>query len=284
MTQLLAALDHNAQPENRAYRYHWHWDNCATRVRDILDQATNGALQSLKDQERSSTPREEVLRHLGPDWPAWFGWHFMASSYAEQPYDGWSELHVPVRLMEALEETHLTWPNGEKRPLVSKSCTKVDGTHDWAPESPPDRTAALWGIGLAWAGLIVGAGRRPSIAFRLLSTASMALIPMFAGLFGSTIFFLYFASTLDGFGPNENWFHASPLTCLLIPAIWCWFRRSHRLQFWTTIATVIAGISSLGVLLDPLLEQQNGDLIGLFWPPILATTWLLHRTVKESQI
>ena len=67
-----------------------------------------------------------------------------------------------------------------------------------------------------------------------------------------------------GSGPMSNC--SMPAHSPACSAIWCWFRRSHRLQSWTTIATVIAGISSLGVLLDPLLEQQNGDLIGPILP------------------
>jgi len=279
--KLLAALDENALPENRPYLYHWHHDNCATRVRDAIDLATNGGLQSLKLESRDSTLRHEVLRHLGPNLPTWLGWHFMASDYAEQRYDGWSELHIPVRLMERIDETEVEWPDGTRHPLVSKRCTKVEGDHGWAPEEPPNRGVVLWAIGLGWAGLIFGAGSRRNRWWRGLSALGISLYALLPGLTGSVIFFMYFASRLDGFGPNENWFHANPLTLLLVPAAWRWLRRGH-LHSWVMLTMGLAALSTLGVVIDPFLDQQNGDLIGLLWPPLVATAWLFHRTPRDS--
>lgn len=37
-------LIQNAQPENRDYRYDFLLDNCATRIRDVFERATNGSL------------------------------------------------------------------------------------------------------------------------------------------------------------------------------------------------------------------------------------------------
>jgi hypothetical protein len=275
-TRLLAALDENALPENRPYLYHWHLDNCATRVRDVLDHALNGGLQYLADEPRDYTIRDEVLRHLGPALPSWAGWHFMASNYAEQSYDGWSELHIPVRLMERLDEVQIEWSDGETRPLVPKRCTKVEGVHDWAPEDRPDRSLALWSIGIAWGGLIALAGSRRNRWLRGLSATGMTLYVLVPGITGSVILFLSLASRMEGFGPNENWFHASPLSLLLLPAAWSWFRESARQPLWTRITLGLAGLSTLGLLLDPFLSQHNGDLIGLMWPPLVASAWVMY--------
>lgn len=43
-----AMLERNAQGDNKYYQYHHYDDNCATRVRDILDEVTGGALSAVK--------------------------------------------------------------------------------------------------------------------------------------------------------------------------------------------------------------------------------------------
>ena len=111
----------------------------------------------------------------------------------------------------------------------------------------------------------------------------MALYGLLPGILGSVIFFLSLASRMEGFGPNENWFHASPLTLILLPAAWAFVRRrGPQLRLWSQLTLGLAVLSTIGVLLDPVLDQENGDLIGLFWPPLIATAWLFHRSTKES--
>jgi hypothetical protein len=45
-----AKLAHDELPENRHYTYHHFYDNCTTRVRDIVDRATGGALSKGSDK------------------------------------------------------------------------------------------------------------------------------------------------------------------------------------------------------------------------------------------
>ncbi len=45
--RVLARLDHDVQEANKYYAYDHFWDNCTTRVRDVLDEATGGKLRAL---------------------------------------------------------------------------------------------------------------------------------------------------------------------------------------------------------------------------------------------
>lgn len=54
---VIAKLEHDILPENRAYSYDHFWDNCTTRVRDVIDDATGGALSSM-DGKVDKTYRE----------------------------------------------------------------------------------------------------------------------------------------------------------------------------------------------------------------------------------
>ena len=44
LRRLVRRLGHDARAENRRYTYHHFRDNCATRVRDLIDEAAQGAL------------------------------------------------------------------------------------------------------------------------------------------------------------------------------------------------------------------------------------------------
>src|SRR4249920_1898934 len=63
-TQSLAtALEKNAQPENAHYRYEYFTDNCATRVRDALDNALSGTVKAqLSGRSMGNTYRSESVR------------------------------------------------------------------------------------------------------------------------------------------------------------------------------------------------------------------------------
>lgn len=53
-----AALAHDALPENRYYIYHHYYDNCTTRLRDIIDDVTGGALHREADEPVGPSFRE----------------------------------------------------------------------------------------------------------------------------------------------------------------------------------------------------------------------------------
>ena len=57
---VLNFLENNALPENRYYRYHFLYDNCATRIRDLMMQTFDGA--PLPEAQKSPTFRDLIHR------------------------------------------------------------------------------------------------------------------------------------------------------------------------------------------------------------------------------
>lgn len=56
--KVIAKLEYDVQPEHSHYAYDHFWDNCTTRVRDILDQATGGKLSAMKEPTDGRTFRD----------------------------------------------------------------------------------------------------------------------------------------------------------------------------------------------------------------------------------
>jgi len=59
---VLQFLENNALPENRDYRYHFFYDNCATRIRDLMLQAFPGI--TLPEPQEAPTFRDLIHRYV----------------------------------------------------------------------------------------------------------------------------------------------------------------------------------------------------------------------------
>src|SRR5690606_33237524 len=62
--KIVERLEHDAAPKNRYYRYHHFDDNCATRLRDIIDASTQGALRRHHTEAMARSFRELTAPRL----------------------------------------------------------------------------------------------------------------------------------------------------------------------------------------------------------------------------
>ena len=58
VAHVLDKLERDVLEENRYYSYDHFWDNCTTRVRDVLDDATRGSLRAMKESAGNRTFRD----------------------------------------------------------------------------------------------------------------------------------------------------------------------------------------------------------------------------------
>lgn len=56
--KVIAKLEYDVMPEHSHYAYDHFWDNCTTRVRDILDHATGGKLSAMQESPGDRTFRD----------------------------------------------------------------------------------------------------------------------------------------------------------------------------------------------------------------------------------
>lgn len=106
-------LVYNARPENREYLYHYYKDNCATRIRDIIDYATDGRLREwAKQSDFSSSYRREAGRALETD-PLW-DWllNFLQGGRIDVPADLWDAMFLPDVLEQAVIGSGIGTPAG----------------------------------------------------------------------------------------------------------------------------------------------------------------------------
>ena len=94
---LAASLAERAKPENARYRYDYYTANCATMVRDAIDEALGGGLHAqLSGRSRGNTYRSESVRLASPAPWMWLGFDVGLGPYADQPLSRWQEAFVPM--------------------------------------------------------------------------------------------------------------------------------------------------------------------------------------------
>lgn len=117
---LLTYLRWNALPENKFYRYDYFRDNCATRVRDVLDGSLHGELtRTITGDGYGVTWRGETIR-LVDEFPViGFGMNFALGAPADATVSAWEALFIPMRLRDAIRTVKVRRAGEADRALVS---------------------------------------------------------------------------------------------------------------------------------------------------------------------
>lgn len=114
---LLAALIENCQPENREYRYSFLYNNCTTKVRDMVEQVIMGQIQYPNTLPHLSA--REILHHYTAQHPwAQEGNDLLLGSEVDTIMSERAAMFIPENMMQAFDGAFIRNGKGEMRPLV----------------------------------------------------------------------------------------------------------------------------------------------------------------------
>ncbi|WP_426752582.1 DUF4105 domain-containing protein [Myxococcus sp. Y35] len=220
--QLLRRLEHDVQPATREYAYHPLEDNCATRVRDVLDEVLGGTLrEALRGPARAT--RRELLRQSIQTHPMFevllMSW---LNDEVDAPTTHWQAAFLPRELATLLEGVTYLGDAGERIRLVRRTTVEALATVASAPAVPGTAgTTLAWRIGGALASLAVLAallrGRSAHPLFRVLFGLYHVLFGLVLGAWGVSVGGLMLFSRLDVMQRNENLWFANPVAFGLVP-------------------------------------------------------------------
>jgi hypothetical protein len=93
-SQLFAALVENAKPENRIYRYNFFIDNCATRVRDMIERNSGSAIRFTDNHPTESY--RDLIKKFHHSF-RWFdlGIDLLVGKKAEEPVSAYGQMFLP---------------------------------------------------------------------------------------------------------------------------------------------------------------------------------------------
>ncbi|MEL6615231.1 MAG: DUF4105 domain-containing protein, partial [Bacteroidota bacterium] len=192
---LYAAIEENARPENAAYRYDFVWDNCSTRLLDMIDGALQASGEAsgvnLPAPEAAPTYREVMAPYT--DSKPWLdlGIHLGIGLPADQPATPREQTFMPLDLMRLADVATL-----DGRPLVASRDTVFWIPGAGTPEAPfPWPLAIAWSVfGLAVLGTLWMRRRLRSERMQAWGARGDALLFLLAGLGGVVLLLMWFAS------------------------------------------------------------------------------------------
>jgi len=251
----------NVLPENKYYYYHHFKDNCSTRIRDIIDLATDGQFKTQYEHEQGRfTLRQQVRRHT------WFSpvgdWflNFLMGQVIDTPITVWDDMFLPSEVGRRIEDFWYTDVNGVRRKLVSsvETVNKSQG-----------RNAVLivprkqWPYELAFSlvlsaifGFFFFLQAKKLIVGRFLAGISMSLTGLFFGLMGTLLYFMSLFTNHDYTFDNANMLFCSPLLLAAVPfgIGYAITKKPDKFFTYGVMLRLIWLLSVLGVFISMLIK------------------------------
>ncbi len=276
----------NARDENRFYRYDYYGDNCATRIRDVLDRTLGGALhQGWTVPGAGHTWRGETARITATDLPTYVGIEIALGRNADKPLSKWDEAFLPDYLANHLAEFVVHAADGRRYSLVASDTIFYESTRVPLPTESPGRLAVAALVGLTLAGLIAALADAKSRGARMLLGATVALWYGIGGLLGTL---LLLAATVTKHAPymgmNTTLLQLHPLMLLAAPPVAIALVRNVRGRAAMGMSAVLACLSLAGavVQLVPALSQSSGVVLAVTVPVHVALMIAMWRLDPED--
>lgn len=260
---LADALDHAAAPENRNYLYDHFFNNCSTRLRDLVDEATLGQFKQRLDHPARMSYRQHIRRYAQKSPVPDFALVFWMNDFMERPIKQWDELFLPEELEHQVSRTHYRNAAGASVPLVAASYEVFAADRPPTPDFPnrgyPWAIALGSAIGsLAWLNARWAARAQTAWPRRLLGLQH-TLVGLLLGVPGLAAALMWAFTEHTVTYRNENLLLSNPLTFGLCPLGIALAFGSERALRWARVSCYALAVSSLALVLLKLLPNFNQD-------------------------
>ena len=278
---ILAYAENNVLPENCYYDYQEFRDNCATRIRDIIDMGTRGQFKAaLSGIPGQHTLRQAVRRYTWfKPFPDWFLCLLMGQNF-DKEITPWEEMFLPVDIARNIDEFTFIDDSGAERKLVDSK--RIFHSSKKSPVILND-APVTWPFALL-TGLIIAAlllflelkYKKHSRPARIFWGLIQSILGLFLGVSGSVLAVALFFMNNDLFQQNINILFVNPLLLIIVPlGILCMVNKSFlsitgRILhiIWTYV--FIAGAITLILRVLPFFYQQNQGVLGFILPVAFA--------------
>lgn len=115
--QIYELVEENYLPENRTYQYKFFYDNCSTRIRDLIVNVMGDSIQLATSVNASQSYRDWIETYAGHKAIADFGMDIAIGIPADEitGYNG--AMYIPDNLMYAFDSAQVLI-NGELKPFI----------------------------------------------------------------------------------------------------------------------------------------------------------------------
>lgn len=264
-------INENLKPENRYYKYDFFFDNCATKVRDLILNTGGDKLQLGKHDDASQLSFRQIISHNFSASP-WinFGTDIILGKIIDEKATNNNLMFLP-RYIEQIFDKSTIEINGKTEPFVIKSQVIYEGLDRFNIETSwLTPTLLMWFV--FFITFILTVFRIP-----FLTKFWDSLILLTFSILGLLICFLWFATEHGSMRSNYNILWANPL--LIIFIITMLFTKLHHR--FTKIYLGMAILYFFVIIGSMLIPQEFNTA---FTPLILLLTmkfFYWHKQTKE---
>jgi Domain of unknown function (DUF4105) len=277
----------NVQDANKYYRYDYFADNCATRVRDLLNWALQGQLDTpFAEPGSGRTWRNETARITASDPLVYPGIQVALGRNADHVLTKWEESFLPDLLANHLAALTVKDANGAPVKLVARDSVLFTADRAPMPAVAPSRVPMALGLGAVLAALIVLLAGAGSALARFVLVVCSVLWFGIGGLLGTA---LALAGTVTKhmpyMGANLTVLQLHPLMLLAVVLVTASLWRGARTRAATGVAALVALLSVVGLALQlvPSLYQASGVVLAVVVPVQVAFAVALLRLPTRSR-
>ena len=269
---MIQFMQNNAKYENSTYLYHFYKDNCATRIRDILNASTKGAFRSwAENEEAGGSFRTFIQRNMIHSPVLFWALDFLQSGTIDTPLNRYEEMFLP----ESLHQAVLDFTYADGTPLAKKTTILHDTSNTKVRFSPHTKNVnydwayALGGIGLGFVGFVLRKNHR-----RLWGLYHGILL-LILGVLGTLLLFMMTLSDMDMTWFNENILFMNPFLFLgAFSALAMVFSKKRTGKLAISVFRLVSLLISLLLvakgIFPSVLRQDNLRIILMVVPLFLS--------------
>jgi hypothetical protein len=268
---MLMALFENAREENKYYRYDFNYDNCTTRLRDMLEKITGKPMQTKNILPHSNTTFRHLIHHYlnrgGQQWSK-LGIDILLGSPLDKKITTREAMFLPDYLMMAFDSASMS-----NQPLVNEKKILLNEFEAYKTKSFITPLLVFGILLLAITLLSILMSNRRTLFFAVFDFLLFTL----AGLIGLLLVFMWFGTDHAMCKNNFNLLWALPfhlLSAFLLFKKKDWAKNYFRFIFFYSLALLFIWF---------LLPQQlNTALLPVAGIIMIRSFFISKRVAAEA--
>ncbi len=289
--QLAKILAKNVRPENKYYLYHHYYENCSTRLRDMIDQVLDGQFHEAAAKPARMSLRDHTRRYVGHNPFMEMLLMYLMNDDIDQPIERWHEMFLPDELERNVLTVSYRTDAGDTIKLGGTPQTIFKAERSAVPDEPYTHWPGALMTGLFTGGLAVlftvWRRRSESIWPRSLFGIYHGLVGIVLGIPGLGLTLVASFTEHEVAYYNENLFFINLLTFLFLPLGIAFSGGKNWAERWLANLWYIHLLGAgLAVILKivPAFDQDNALVMAFVFPVItgFALAWRLWFKLNRS--
>lgn len=262
-------VEANYQPQNRTYQYKFFYDNCSTRIRDLLELAVGDTLQFNHSLNSDNSYRDWIETYAGHKAMADFGMDIAIGIPADEITGYRNAMYIPDNLMAALDSAAVLIDGQTKSFVTEKQVINAMYVSNTSPKKELN-------IPLIASILLLLGSVYYFVNKRLKKTSKVGIVNqllfMFAGFSGVILCLLWFFTDHGVTAYNLNILWANPVFIYMF----------FRINKTPTKFFLVSAIAAALVLLVDIVQFQDIPLSADILAAALAIRLITIYQIKNG--